>query len=69
MAKNKSSFLKRSFTCANYGIDVAACVTCHEEYVGQTSINVQWDGHCNAAATWNKLDETCDKDETSSLQH
>ena len=68
MAKNKSSLVNRSFTCANYGIYVANCVTCHEEYVGQTSINVHWDGHCNAVATSNKLDNAGDKDETTSLR-
>jgi len=67
--KNKSSLLNRGYTCANFGIHVATCVTCHEKYVGQTSINVHWDGHCNAVATWNELDNAGDIDQMALLWH
>jgi len=68
-SKNKSFRINRIFRCANFGIYVATCVTCHEEYVGQTSINFHWDGHLNAVANWKQLDNAGDKDETSSLRH
>jgi len=48
--KNKYFPLKQNLTCANYGLYVATCVICHEQYVGQ-SINkssTKWASHWGA---------------------
>ena len=39
--------LKQRLTCANYGIYVATCVLCGEQYVGQTKnkFSVRWTAH------------------------
>jgi len=37
MGKNKTFSLNQKLTCANYGIYVATCVICHEQYVEQTN--------------------------------
>ena len=45
--------LNQSLTCADYGIYVAACVLCHEQYVGQTKnkFSKKWSAHSN---NWNR---------------
>ena len=37
LTKTKTFKLNLSLTCSDFGIYVAACVICHEQYVGQTS--------------------------------
>ena len=37
LTKTKTFKLNQSLTCADFGIYVATCVICHEQYVGQTS--------------------------------
>jgi len=41
--------LTQRSSCANYGIYVAACLLCKEQYVGQTKIkfSVRWAAHGN----------------------
>ena len=37
LTKTKTFKLNQSLTCADFGIYVATCAMCHEQYVGQTS--------------------------------
>ena len=37
LTKTTTFKLNQSLTCADFGIYVATCVICHEQYVGQTS--------------------------------
>ena len=53
--KNKTFPLNQNLTSASYGIYVATCVICHEQYVGQNTnkISTRWSSHRN---NWNKPD-------------
>jgi len=47
MSKTKTFPLNQNLTCPNYGIYVATCVLCHEQYVGQTKnkYSKRWSAH------------------------
>ena len=61
LAKTKTSDLNQSLTCADFGIYIATCVICHEQYVGQTSNTFSkiWSAH---RSNWNKQDCKTDSD-------
>ena len=68
LTKTKTSKLNQSLTCADFGIYVATCVICHEQYVGQTSnkFSERWSAHRN---NWNKQDCTTDSDQMALSRH
>ena len=47
LTKTKTFNLNQSLTCAGFGIFVATCVICHEQYAGQTSnkFSKRWSAH------------------------
>ena len=47
LTKTKTFKLNQTLTCADFGIYVATCVICHEQYVGQTSnkFSKRWSAH------------------------
>jgi len=47
MSKSKTFPLKENFAGANYGINAATCVICHEQSVGQTmnKFSMRWSSH------------------------
>ena len=55
LTTTKTFKLNQSLTCADFGIYVATCVMCHEQYVVQTSnkISKRWSAH---RGNWNKQD-------------
>jgi len=60
---NEQTFpFKQNLTCAKYGVYVAICVICHEQYGGQTKnkFSKRWSSHSNS---WNRLN--CDIDENN----
>jgi len=59
MTKTKSFPLKQNLTRPNYGIYMATCVICHEQYVGQISnkFSVRWS---SPRSNWNKQDYKTD---------
>ena len=61
LTKTKTFKLNQSLTCANFGIYVATCVICHEQYFGQTSnkFSNRWSAH---RSNWNKQDCKTDSD-------
>ena len=61
LTKTKTFKLNQSLTCADFGIYVATCVICHEQYVGQTSSKVskRWSAY---RSNWNKQDCKTDSD-------
>ena len=61
LTKTKTFKLNQSLTCAEFGIYVATCVICHEQYVGQTSnkFSKRWSAH---RSNWNKQDCKTDRD-------
>ena len=63
----KTYTLRKSLTCADAGIYVAACRTCGEHYVGQTitSFSTRWNTH---RKLWNE-GATNDGDRTALLTH
>jgi len=63
LIKNKTFPLNQKLTCANYGIYVAACAICHEQYVGQTAnkFSTRWSAH---RGTRNKPDARDDSDQS-----
>ena len=70
LTKIKTFKLNQSLTCADFGIYVATCVICHEQYVGQTSnkFSKRWSAH---RSNWNK--QNCktdsDKDQMALSRH
>jgi len=62
MGKNKIFLLNQKLTCAKYGIYVATCVICHEQYVGQTKnkFSTRWWLH---GSNWNR--PNCEIDENN----
>ena len=56
MSKTKTFPLNQNLTCANYGIYVATCVLCHEQYVGQTKnkFSKSWSAH---HTNWNRSND------------
>ena len=67
LTKTKTFGLNQSLTCADFGIYVATCVTCQEQYVGQTSnkFSKRWSAH---RSDWNKQDYKTDSDQMSLLR-
>ena len=61
LTKTKTFKLNQSLTCADFGIYVATCAICHEQYVGQTSnkFSKRWSAH---RSNWNKQDCKTDSD-------
>ena len=55
LTKTKTFKAKPSLTCADFGIYVATCVICHEQYVGQTSNKFSKDGQRIAVIGTNKI--------------
>jgi len=70
LTKTKTFKLSQSLTCADFGIYVATCVVCHEQYVGQTSnkFSKRWSAH---RSYWNKGDCKTDsnKDQMALSRH
>ena len=70
LTKTKTFELNQSLTCADFGIYVATCVICHEQYVGQPSnkFSKRWSAHHN---NWNKEDckTDSDKDQMALSRH
>ena len=62
--------LNQSLTYTYFGIYVATCVICHEQYVGQTSnkFSKRWSAH---RSNWNKQDckTDSDKDQMALSRH
>ena len=70
LTKTKTFQLNQSLTCADFGIYVATCVICHEQYVGQTSnkFSKRWSAH---RSNWNKqyCKTDSDKDQMALSRH
>ena len=70
LTKTKTFKLNQSLTCADFGIYVATCVICHEQYVDQTSnkFSKRWSAH---RSNWNKQDckTDSDKDQMALSRH
>ena len=68
--QTKTFKLNQSLTCADFGIYVATCVICHEQYVGHTSnkFSKRWSAH---RSNWNKQDckTDSDKDQMALSRH
>nr|CAB3263340.1 uncharacterized protein LOC108950821 [Phallusia mammillata] len=60
--------ISQHLTCRSYGIYVATCLLCHEQYVGQTKnrFATRWSGH---RAIWAKFDTSQRNDGTALLHH
>jgi len=52
--------LRQMLTCANYGIYIATCKLCGEQYVGQTSnkFSKRWNSH---RSSWNAVNLSDDQ--------
>jgi len=61
LTKTKTFKLNQTLTCADFGIYVATCMICHEQYVGQTSnkFSKGWSAH---RSNWNKQEGKTDSD-------
>jgi len=57
--------LTQRLSCANYGIYVATCLLCKEQYVGQTKnkFSVRW------TARWNNWHKSTGKEECALIKH
>ena len=70
LTKTKTFKLNQSLNCADFGIYIATCVICHEQYVGQTSnkFSKRWSAH---RSNWNKQDCKTDseKDQMALSRH
>ena len=62
MSKTKTFPLNQKLTWADYGIYVATCVICHEQYVAQTKnkFSKRWSAH---RSSWNRPNCKNDKNE------
>ena len=67
-SKHKVFKLRQRLTCLNYGVYVATCVTCGEQYVGQTAnkFSTRWNAHRSA---WKKYDISDNTDQAALLRH
>ena len=71
MSKTETFPLNQKLICVNYGIYVATCVICHEQYAGQTKnkFSKRWSSH---RSNWNRpnceIDENY-KDKVALLRH
>ena len=68
LTKTKTFKLNQSLPCADFGIYVATCVICHEQYVGQTSnkFSKRWSVH---RSNWKKQDCKTDSDKALSWHY
>ena len=70
LTKTKTFKLNQSLTCADFGIYVAICMMCHEQYVDQicNKFSKRWSAH---RSNWNKQDCKTDsgKDQMALSQH
>ena len=66
MSKTKTFPLNQKLTWADYGIYVATCVICHEQYVAQTKnkFSKRWSAH---RSNWNRPNCKNDKIEEVGL--
>ena len=67
-SKGKLFPLRQMLTCANYGIYVATCQLCGEQYVGQTSNKFSkcWNSQ---RSSWNAVNLSDDQEQVPLLQH
>jgi len=61
-SKGKLFPLRQMLTCANYGIYVATCKLCGEQYVDQTSnkFSKRWNSH---RSSWNAVNLSDDQEQ------
>ena len=67
-SKGKLFPLRQMLTCANYGIYVATCKLCGEQYVGQTS-NKFWKRWNSRHSSWNTVSLSNDQEQVPLLHH
>ena len=67
-SKGKLFPLRQVLTCANYGIYVATCKLCGEQYVGQTSnkFSKRWNSH---RSSWDTVNLSNDQEQVPLLHH
>ena len=67
-SKAKLFPLRQMLTCANYGIYVATCKLCREQYVGQTSnkFSKRWNSN---RSSWNTVNSSNDQEQVPLLHH
>jgi len=67
-SKGKLFPLRQVLTCTNYGIYVATCKLCGEQYVGQTSnkFSKRWNSH---RSSWNTVNLSDDQEQVPLLHH
>ena len=67
-SKGKWFPLRQVLTCANYGIYVATCKLCGEQYVGQTSnkFSKRWNSH---RSSWDTVSLSNDQEQVPLLHH
>jgi len=55
LTKTKTFKLNQSLTCADFGIYVATCVICHEQYLVKLATNFPKDGQRTAVIGTSKI--------------
>ena len=67
-SKGKLFPCRQVLTCANYGIYVATCKLCGEQYVGQTSnkFSKRWNSH---RSSWDTVNLSNDQEQVPFLHH
>ena len=67
-SKRGNFSLRQRLSCTNYGVYVATCCICHEQYVGQTKnrFSVRWTAHRNS---WKTFDISAKGDKAALLKH
>ena len=67
-SKRRNFSLRQSLSCTNYGVYVATCCICHEQYAGQTKNRffVRWNAHINS---WKTFDISAKRDKAALLKH
>ena len=60
--------LRQNLTCSNYGIYVATCQLCNNQYVGQTKnkFSTRWNSH---RKNWKNFDFSLKSDKAALLKH
>ena len=67
-SKGKLFPIRQMPTCANYGIYIATCKLCGEQYVGKTSN--KFSKHWNSQrSSWNTVNLSDDQEQVPLLQH
>ena len=66
-SKRGNFSLRESLSCTNYGVYVATCCICHEQYVGRTKnrFSVRWTAHRNS---WKTFDISAKGDKAALLK-